>query len=304
MTLVDRFLLWLEAERRYSPLTVRNYRHDIDEFLGWMSLSREEFEPNSIKREDIEAWIIYLAERRKLKSASVNRAVASLRTLWRWMLRHELVERDVVSVIRSSKTSRRLPVFVPDSRMMDVVAQLREDLHSSEFSRMRDAIVVILFYTSGLRLAELHAANDDDISADFSHIRVVGKGRKERIVPLVDSVAKVLKKYFSQKYSQNICIDQKKALILSEKGERLSQRTLQRIVERVLKASGVQGKTSPHVLRHTFATHLLNMGADLREIQELLGHSSLKATQVYTHNDVERLKLVYSEAHPRERGDK
>jgi integrase/recombinase XerC len=301
MNLVDRFLLWLEAERRYSPLTVRNYQRDIDDFLRWMSLTRESFSPKAIEREMIEEWIIYLGSERKLKASSVNRSVASLRTFWRWLLRNKLVERDILSVVRSGKTSRRLPVFVPDSRMMSVVEELREDLASDDFRRVRDAVVVVMFYTLGIRLAELHAANWDDISSDFSYIRVVGKGRKERVVPLVGAVQQILKKFYGQNSLQNICIGQKKALILSEKQERLSQRTLQRIVDRVLKASGVQGKSSPHVLRHTFATHLLNMGADLRDIQELLGHSSLKATQVYTHNDFERLKLVYSEAHPRER---
>ena len=300
MNLIDRFLTWLEAERRYSPLTVRNYQRDIDQFLGWMSLTRDSFVPNMIKREDVEEWIIYLGDERKLKATSVNRTVASLRTLWRWLLHHGHVKRDVVSMIRSTKTPRRLPVFVPDSHMAEVVEGIKEDLRSGDYVRVRDAVVVVLFYTSGMRLAELHALNVGDISADFSHIRVLGKGRKERIVPLIAPVQEIIKKYCGQKSSQNICIDQKKALILSEKEERLSQRTLQRIVDRVLKASGVQGKTSPHVLRHTFATHLLNMGADLRDIQELLGHSSLKATQVYTHNDVERLKAVYSEAHPRE----
>ena len=300
MNLIDRFLTWLEAERRYSPLTVRNYQRDIDQFLGWMSLTRDSFVPNMIKREDVEEWIIYLGDKRKLKATSVNRTVASLRTLWRWLLHHGHVKRDVVSMIRSTKTPRRLPVFVPDSRMAEVVEGIKEDLRSGDYVRVRDAVVVVLFYTSGMRLAELHALNVGDISADFSHIRVLGKGSKERIVPLIAPVQEILKKYCGQKSSQNICIDQKKALILSEKEERLSQRTLQRIVDRVLKASGVQGKTSPHVLRHTFATHLLNMGADLRDIQELLGHSSLKATQVYTHNDIERLKAVYSEAHPRE----
>ena len=301
MNLIDRFLQWLEAERRYSPLTVRNYRRDIGDFLSWRGVTCDSFEPRDIMREDVEEWIIYLSDERKLKATSVNRTVASLRTLWRWLMLHGHVERDVVSMIRSTKTPRRLPVFVPDSRMTEVIEGIKEDLRSGDFVRVRDAVVVVLFYTSGMRLAELHQVNVGDISADFSHIRVLGKGNKERIVPLIAPVQEILKKYCGQKSSQNICIDQKKALILSEKEERLSQRTLQRIVDRVLKASGVQGKTSPHVLRHTFATHLLNMGADLRDIQELLGHSSLKATQVYTHNDVERLKAVYAEAHPRER---
>jgi integrase/recombinase XerC len=187
--------------------------------------------------------------------------------------------------------------------MMELVEMLRDDLQSGDERRLRDAVVVILFYTTGLRLSELCSANREDIAADFSHIRVVGKGNKERIVPLLKSVGEILKKYFRQNSSQNICIGQKKALILSKKQERLSQRTLQRIVDKKLKGAGVQGKTSPHVLRHTFATHLLNEGADLRAIQELLGHSSLKATQVYTHTNIERLREIYSSAHPRERGD-
>lgn len=303
MTLISEFIQWLEAERRYSPLTVRNYRRDIDDFLGWLGLTYETFDPKDIRREDVQEWIIYLGEERKLSSASVNRGVATLRTLWHWLLVHNHVERDVLSGLRSLKTSRRLPVFVPDSRMVDVVRGVMGDLMAEEYDKRRDAMVVLLFFTTGLRLSELANADRDDVAADFSHIRVVGKGSKERIVPLLHSVAELLKKYFSQNYSQNICIDQKKALILSKKGERLSQRTMQRIVDKVLKAAGVQGKTSPHVLRHTFATHLLNRGADLRDIQELLGHGSLKATQVYTHTDFERLRDIYSEAHPRERGD-
>ena len=303
MTIIDRFIYWLEAERRYSPLTVRNYCRDIDDFLGFLGLQRETFNPKTIRKESIEEWIIYLSQRRNLSSASINRGVATLRTLWRWMLVQQLVERDIVSGLHSLKASRRLPVFVPDSRMMAVVEGVKADLDSEDYDRRRDAMVVVLFFTTGLRLSELANANVEDVAADYSSIRVVGKGRKERIVPVLHSVQEMLKKYFSQNYSQNICIGQKKALILSKKQERLSQRTMQRIVDRVLKAAGVQGKTSPHVLRHTFATHLLSRGADLRDIQELLGHSSLRATQVYTHTDIERLRNIYSEAHPRECGD-
>ena len=301
MSIIDDFLVWLEAERRYSPLTVRNYRRDIDDFLSFLNLEREMFVPDNIKRSDIEEWIIYLSERRKLKTSSINRSVASIRTLWHWMITHNHASHDIVTAIHSQKTSRRLPVFVPESKMDAIVQNIRDDLRSDDEERMRDAVVVILFYTTGLRLAELSKANREDVAADFSHIRVLGKGNKERIVPLLRSVGAILKKYFSQNSSLNICIGQKKALILSKKQERLSQRTLQRIVDKVLKSAGVQGKTSPHVLRHTFATHLMNEGADLREIQELLGHSSLKATQVYTHTNIERLREIYTSAHPRER---
>lgn len=303
MNIIDDFIQWLEAERRYSPLTVRNYRRDVDDFLAFKGLGRDTFVADDIERGDIEDWIIYLAESRKLKASSINRGVATLRTLWHWLVTHKHTTRDIITGIQSSKTSRRLPVFVAESRMMELVETLREDLASGDDTRLRDAVVVILFYTTGLRLSELANANREDIAADFSHIRVLGKGNKERIVPLLKSVGEILKKYFRQNSSQNICIGQKKALILSKKQERLSQRTLQRIVDKKLKGAGVQGKTSPHVLRHTFATHLLNEGADLRAIQELLGHSSLKATQVYTHTNIERLREVYNTAHPRERGE-
>lgn len=299
--LIDEFILWLEAERRYSPLTVRNYRRDVDDFVAFCGVTHDTFAPNSIKREDIEEWMVYLGEERKLKVTSVNRTMASLRTFWRWMLAHGYVSKDIMKTLRQYKTPKRLPTFVPDSRMEDVIAELREDIASDDFERLRDALIILLIYTAGLRLSELVEANASDISADYATLRVMGKGRKERIQPLLGSLREVLEKYFIQISSQNICTAQKKALILSKKGERISRRTVERIVDRKLKGVGVQGKTSPHVLRHTFATRVLNEGGDLREIQELLGHSSLKATQVYTHLDIERLKHTYAMAHPRER---
>ena len=299
--LIDEFILWLEAERRYSPLTVRNYRRDIDDFVAFCGVTHASFDPKAIRREDVEEWMVYLGDERKLKVTSVNRTMASLRTFWRWMLAHGHVERDLIKTRRQYKAPKRLPTFVPDTRMEDVVAELREDIASEDFERLRDALIILLIYTAGLRLSELVNANMSDVSADYATLRVMGKGRKERVQPLLGSLRQVIEKYFIQISSQNICTGQKKALILSKKGERISRRTVERIVDRKLKGVGVQGKTSPHVLRHTFATRVLNEGGDLREIQELLGHSSLKATQVYTHLDIERLKHTYAMAHPRER---
>lgn len=299
--LIDEFILWLEAERRYSPLTVRNYRRDIDDFVAFCGVTHASFDPKAIRREDVEEWMVYLGDERKLKVTSVNRTMASLRTFWRWMLVHGHVEKDLIKTLRQYKTPKRLPTFVPDTRMEDVVAELREDIASEDFERLRDALIILLIYTAGLRLSELVNANMSDVSADYATLRVMGKGRKERVQPLLGSLRQVIEKYFIQISSQNICTGQKKALILSKKGERISRRSVERIVDRKLKGVGVQGKTSPHVLRHTFATRVLNEGGDLREIQELLGHSSLKATQVYTHLDIERLKHTYAMAHPRER---
>ena len=299
MTLVDQFLEWLECERRYSPLTVRNYRRDVDEFLLWCGTTREEFEPQRIKREDVVDWSIHLVEERKLKSASANRAMASLRTLWRWMAARGYVDANITKVISQLKIPKRLPSFVPESRMEEVLTTMRDDLASDDFLRVRNAVIVLLIYTAGLRLSELVGANVEDLAPDYSSLRVVGKGNKVRVQPLIEGMAPILKKYFSQFSLQNICIGQKKPLILSQKGKRISQRTVERIVDGVLRSAGVQGKTSPHMLRHTFATHLLNRGSDLREIQELLGHSSLVATQVYTHTNIEQLREVYAAAHPR-----
>ncbi len=301
MTLVDEFVVWLEAEKRYSPLTVRNYRRDVCDFVAFCGATPNDFNPRSITREVVEEWMVSLADERKLKVTTVNRTMASLRTFWHWMLAHKHVDKDIVKTLRQYKPPKRLPTFVPDTRMEDVVAELREDIASDDFERLRDALIVLLIYTAGLRLSELVGANVEDLSVDYTTLRVMGKGRKERIQPLIGSLRGVLKKYFIQISSQNICTGQKKALILSNKGARISRRTVERIVDKKLKDVGIQGKTSPHVLRHTFATKVLNEGGDLREIQELLGHSSLRATQVYTHLDIERLKHVYTMAHPRER---
>ena len=300
MNRIEQFLTMLESERRYSAYTIRSYRHDIYAFLEWLKVDAENFDTESITRDSIKDWAIHLFDVKGLKATSVNRHLASLRSLWDWMREMGYTKRDVMRGISQFKPPKRLPTFVPDSRMEDVVEELRNDIASTDPERLRDALIILLIYTCGLRLSELVEANQEDVAADFSYIRVMGKGGKQRIQPIVKPLAEILKKYFSQNSSQNICIGQKKALILSSKGERINRRTVQRIVGRKLKCSGVQGKTSPHVLRHTFATHLLNDGADLREIQELLGHSSLRATQVYTHTDFERLKEVYSSAHPHE----
>ena len=300
MNRVEEFLYVLESERRYSPHTVGGYRRDIYAFLEWCGVDADAFDVESFKRYDISDWAVYLFEVRRLKATTVNRSLASLRSFWKWMLKQSYAQKDVVSPLKQFKTPKRLPTFVPETRMQDVVAGLNDDINSGDAIRLRDAVVVLLLYTCGLRLSELVEANTEDLSSDFSSIRVHGKGGKMRIQPIVKIVGEVLKKYFSQNSSQNICIGQKKALILSKKGERINRRAVQRIVERKLKCYGIQGKTSPHVLRHTFATHLLNDGADLREIQELLGHSKLRTTQVYTHTNIETLKQVYEKAHPRE----
>lgn len=300
MTIIDEFILWLEGQRRYSPLTLRNYKRDVEDFMAWCNITPESFTAAMLTSDAVSDWAIYLFEERRLKASSVNRGVASLRTLARWMVQMGYAENNELKKIAQFKTPKRLPTFVPESRMDSVLVQMKEDIESEKFVSLRNALIVLLIYTSGLRLSEVAAANVEDIAADYSSIRVVGKGNKMRVQPLIASLKPIIDSYLAH---IPLADQSPQPLFVSERGSRLCHRTIERVVDRILKDAGVQGKTSPHVLRHTFATHLLNQGADLREIQELLGHESLQATQVYTHTDIEKLKDIYHTAHPREGGD-
>ena len=208
MDRVEEFLNVLESERRYSPHTVGGYRRDIYAFLEWCGLDAENFDPESFQRYDINDWAVYLFEKRGLKATSVNRSLASLRSFWKWLLKSNYTKHDIITTLKQFKTPKRLPTYVPETRMTDVVVGLKEDIASDDNERLRDAIIMLLLYTCGLRLSELVEANVEDLSADFSSIRVRGKGNKVRIQPILKSVANLLKKYFSQNSSQNICTAQ------------------------------------------------------------------------------------------------
>lgn len=300
--MLDEFLTYLETERRYSPLTIRNYRRDIERFLEWLHTDDDSFDPSRLRTEDIREWIIHRSETNKLSPASINREVSSLRALWHFLRRRGVVEHDIFFGIRSLRTPRRLPVFVPESRMAKVIGDMKVQARSDDFDDVRNALIVELFYSCGIRLAELIGLDRDDFTSDLRQVRIHGKGDKQRLVPLIEPVRSLLEHYLQLIEGRNCCDSREKALFLSRKGARISRSVVQRIVQQALLKEGVQGKKSPHVLRHTFATHLLNNGADMREIQELLGHSSLQATQVYTHNSIARLRDAYAHAHPRERG--
>ena len=294
-----KFIAYLEAERRYSPLTVRNYRRDLERFFAWLDVPPDEFDPQQLTTDDVRAWILFRTEHEGVSPRSMNRELSTLRSFTRWLLARGAIERDVMHAIPALKTSRRLPSFVPETRMSGVVEECRTA--DDDFTAERDHLIILLLYGCGLRLAELTAINRADLADDAHALMVRGKGDKQRLVPLVDVVREKILRHIARIDRENICKSEEKALILTLKGERISRSGVQRVVQRTLTEAGVQGKKSPHVLRHTFATHLLNGGADLREIQELLGHASLEATQVYTHNSIARLKDIYRKAHPRQR---
>ncbi|MBR4995168.1 MAG: tyrosine-type recombinase/integrase [Alistipes sp.] len=303
-TLIDSFITHIAAERRYSPLTARNYEHDLRRFVEWgVASCGEEFDLCKVESADISSWVMSLSDSGSMKSSSINRAVATLRSFYRYLRRRDIIQHNVFVSVQSLRTARRLPSFVPEGDMVEVVDTVLERLRSVEWRDRRDALIVLMLYACGLRLAELCGIDRSDFEKDYSSLRVKGKGDKMRIIPLVRRVSFEVKRFLSQNSCDNACIIDENALFLSKRGDRISRSDVQRSVARLLRECGVQGKCSPHILRHTFATHLLNDGADLREIQELMGHSSLSATQVYTHNNIAQLQRIYATAHPRSSGE-
>lgn len=309
--MIQKFLTHIETELRYSPLTVRNYRHDIELFDAWrkeevakrIAEEKECTDQPEIQHttpDDIRDWIVYRTKSCNISPASMNRELASLRSFFKFLRQKGMIQSDVFSRIGSLKRPKRLPSTVPESRIPQMLEQTAEKAVSDEFAEVRDALIVLMFYKCGLRLAELIGIDTADLAADLSVVKVRGKGDKERIVPLVGSVRSVLKNYLDAIKRQNICNFQEKALFLTSDGCRISRTRAYRTVRSALGEVGMHGKKSPHVLRHTFATQLLNAGADMRDIQELMGHASLSSTQVYTHNSISQLQRVYKKAHPRE----
>lgn len=307
--MIEQFAEYLTAERGYSPLTVRNYTRDLQDFFAFLGTDDTQFDATLVKRDDIRAWIESMAAEkskaghRPLSAASINRTVCSVRSLFKYLVHEGIVEQNPAAALPVLKTPKKLPSYIPEGQMHSIIDSL-DDMCSSNkdnFTMHRNALIIVLLYGLGIRLAELIGINREDIAEDLSSIRVTGKGNKQRVIPLLPYVAEKINKYLNEIDNSKICISDKKALILSKKGERIGRTEVYRAVTTQLSALGVKGKCSPHVLRHTFATHLMNGGSDMREIQELMGHSSLNSTQVYTHNSIEQLREVYRKAHPHAR---
>lgn len=306
--MIEPFIQYIRTERRYSEYTVRSYAHDIRLFIGHMEArigDGAEFDPRLVTADDIRTWIVEdLSSPGKLKKSSINKMICSVRAWYRYLRKTGAIERDPFLKTGFLKTASKLPVYIAESKMGNIVHALRDEAEEGGFIEQRNALIVLLFYSTGIRLAELIGINRNDLSGDMNELRVRGKGDKERIVPLLPAAARRVNDYLTAISRENICDSSQKALFLTKKGKRISRTEVYNVVRQELAKAGIQGKRSPHVLRHTFATHLLDSGADMREIQELLGHSSLNATQIYTHNSIGRLKEVYRSAHPRTRKEK
>ena len=289
--MVTFFLQHIKYEKRCSHHTLTAYRTDIEQFVAYLSEFYELTDPERADAQMVRSWIASLSEA-KLDNRSINRKIATLRAFFDFLLRQRVIEQNPMLKTKALKTDRSLPQFVKEPEMTNLLDKVE---FPEGFAGMRDKLVMELFYGTGIRLSELIGLKDSDVNAYESTITVLGKRNKHRIIPLNVSLLHEIQAYQSEKNTQFASEN----LIVSDTGNPAYPVLIQRITKRYLSLVTSLEKKSPHVLRHTFATHLLNRGADLNAIKDLLGHTSLAATQVYTHNSVEQLKKVYKQAHPK-----
>jgi integrase/recombinase XerC len=292
--MVNLFLQYLQYEKRYSPHTVSAYQRDVEQFAQYLSTAYELPAPNEASFPMIRSWIVSLVEQ-KMEATSINRKIATLRTFFKFLLKQKSISQDPMLKVVALKPSRSLPAFVEEQPLSLLLDQFE---FTQDFSGLRDKLILELLYGTGIRLSELIYLKENDLSIYDQVIKVTGKGNKQRIIPVHQSLPPLLKSYLESKKAQLIG-NPSAYLIVTDKGEQSYPMMIQRIVKKYLNMITTIEKRSPHVLRHTFATHLLNKGADLNAIKDLLGHSSLGATQVYTHNSLDKLKKVFEQAHPK-----
>ncbi|PQA59623.1 tyrosine-type recombinase/integrase [Siphonobacter curvatus] len=292
--MVSYFLQHIKYEKRLSEHTLTAYRSDMEQLSQYLLESYELDAPEKADFQMLRSWVASLAEK-KLDNRSINRKIATLRTFYGFLLRKRVITNDPMLSIKALKTDRTLPTFVREQEMTTLLDDIT---FTDDFTGVRDKLVLELLYGTGMRLTELITLKDADLDAYERTLTVLGKRNKYRILPLSASLYKLIRQFqnFKQETFNGSCED---VLIVSDLGNKAYPVMIQRIVKRYLTLVSSLEKRSPHVLRHSFATHLLNRGADLNAIKDLLGHSSLAATQVYTHNSIEKLKEAYQQAHPK-----
>ncbi|NSW44718.1 MAG: tyrosine-type recombinase/integrase [Bacteroidales bacterium] len=286
----DAFASYLKFEKNYSSHTIKAYISDLQQCNAFIVLQNKDL--FSAETSDLRAWVINLLEDH-VSASSIHRKISSLKTFYHFLQREKLVSKNPTRKLILPKTKKRLPVFIEEKNMLELFSHLTFD---DNFSGKRDKLVLSLLYATGIRLSELISLKINDIDFSQKTIKVLGKRRKERIIPFGAILEHDLKTYL---YLRNEKELNSPYLIITEKNEPAYAKLIYRIVHSYLTIASNVDKKSPHVLRHTFATHLLNNGADLNAIKELLGHANLAATQVYTHNSFEQLKKIYNKAHPR-----
>jgi len=286
----ENFLNYLRYEKRYSRNTLISYQVDLEQFLNFLVTDFDAPAIQDISTAMIRTWLAGLKEN-DLTSKSINRKISTLKSFFKFLIREGLMKTTPMSIINPPKISRRLPVYVEEKELQTLFEYVE---FSDDWKGRTEKLILQLFYHTGIRVSELVNLKQSHVDASYNHIKVLGKGNKERIIPINKELVSTIVSYISSKPSGDT-----EHIFVNEKGKSLYSRQVYNIVKKNLALVTTVKKKSPHILRHSFATHLTNNGADLNAVKELLGHSSLAATQVYTHNSIEKLKEVFKKAHPK-----
>lgn len=292
--MLDKFLEYLKYEKHYSPLTIGAYQTDLEQFSIFVD---DSFDLGLLDVDSfqVRSWVVSL-KNQGLKNKSIHRKVSSVKSFYKFLLRIGEVEVNPTSKLALPKLESRLPDFVRENDMRELLTEIKDKIKG--FNSLVNYSVFLLLYATGMRRAELVGLKQEAIDFDNGTVKVLGKRNKERIIPVETSVLNELKNYKNEKDLRGLNTT---SFFVNEKGEKLTEKFVYQTVNNYLSVVPSLKKRSPHVLRHTFATQMLENGADLMAIKDLLGHESLSSTQVYTHNTIEKLKQVYKSAHPRER---
>jgi integrase/recombinase XerC len=288
----ESFLRYLATERRYSPHTIRSYSNDLNQFISYFTGDGSDFDPASVVSTDIRSWIVAMLDG-GMSASSVHRKVTCLRVFFRFLRREGVLAGDPTGKVVMPKRRKRLPVFAAEESFNSLL-----DSHDfgSDLSGLRNKTIIEMLYLTGMRRSELTGLKLSDYDDSRGTLRVLGKRNKERLLPLIDSFRLSLEVYLKERRE---AVSQGEWFFITDKGNKLYDKFVYNVVKKYLTMVTTIEKRSPHIIRHSFATHMLNHGADLSSIKELLGHANLSATQVYTHNTFEKLKKVYKQAHPR-----
>lgn len=285
---------YLEKEKKYSSHTIKAYSEDIKLFEKFLNESDDDFLLEQVRYSQIRVWIVYLSDSR-LSSVSINRKISSLKSFYKFLLKTKQITENPFLKHKSLKTAKKIQIPFSEKEVDQLFDVYFLD---DDFESVRNRLIVELFYSTGMRRGELIGLNFNSVDFYTKTIKVLGKRNKERIIPLLESTIDLVKLYCSKR-EQLEEIKENELLILSKKGNKLSETFVYRLINDYFSSVSEKVKKSPHVLRHTFATHMLNNGADLNSVKELLGHASLSSTQIYTHSSLSELQKVYKDAHPR-----
>lgn len=285
---------YLEKEKNHSPHTINAYIADILTFEEFITTQHGNLSLTQIQHSDLRAWMVFLSEK-KLSNASINRKIASLKSFYKFLLKTKQIDKSPFALHKSLKTSKKIQIPFSEKELKEVQT---ETFLLDDFESIRNQFIIELFYTTGIRRAELIHLKLKDIDIYNQTIKVIGKRNKERILPILQSTIDLFHKYLIKRNELEV-IENTELLILSKKGKKISETFVYKMINLYFSAVSEKVKKSPHILRHTFATHLLNNGADLNSVKELLGHSSLASTQIYTHTSLAELQQVYKNTHPR-----